>query len=121
MGLKDQIQADADNAVMNTNDLARTSAYTPVSTGESGNVPIIWNILNSGVEMEDSGQVKQRRAELELSASDVTLPRRGDIAAYPVDGAEFFVMGIIRSDGFTHLVDAVENIRITHGNITKEV
>jgi len=94
MSLKDIMQADAENIILNLDDTAREEQYTPKSTGTPLDIKLI---VQPGVGDEESGNNLRDVGRLFVLKSDVALPAYDDQVTW--EGDTWYVRRIIKDSG----------------------
>jgi hypothetical protein len=115
MTLKEQMQLDFNNIILNTDEFAETSIYTTQDNTEH-TISAVWDYEETESEYEIEGEWKKKQAKVLLSKTDINEPQKGDYIRNE-EGVEYAVLKTLESDICSHLVHIEEKTRESIGTL----
>ena len=115
MTLKQQMALDLNNLILNTDEFAESSTYTPRG-GTAKTIKAVWEYDNFGAEFENAGESWKKRGTVTVSIADIADPQREDVIINAA-GESFEVKDVSFRNPVSNIIDVIQSTRVTVGHI----
>lgn len=115
MTLKEQIAADLANVILNPDEFAETTVYTP-KNGTAKTILAVWEYNDFGAEFQTPGESWKKHGTVTLARSDIADPENGDTISNR-DGEIFEVQSLEGRSSAANIITVIQSVRKTVGHI----